>query len=126
MGLRFVLVAACLVALSGCAPPLCSEVTQREFVVLRVIDGDTFQVHYDGEPTGVRLLAFPGDAWSPESPTFDTPEKGEPGYAEATDGLYRRLFDSPPAGYGGRVHLDFPAATRRDHFGRLLATARRP
>ena len=78
------------------------ETTARTFRVVRVIDGDTFVVEYDGEPTSVRL-------WG-----FDAPEPREPGGEEATAGL-REMID------GKVVRLEFPGDRKRDNFGRLLA-----
>ena len=89
------------VLLGGCYAHIMCEITQREFAVLRVIDGDTFVVHYDGEPTSVRIYGI------------DTPERGEPGYQEATDKLRAEIG-------GQRVILSFPAKRKRDNFGRLL------
>ena len=43
--------------------------------VVRVIDGDTIIAHWRGMDEKVRLL------------NIDTPERGEPGYKEATDML---------------------------------------
>ena len=77
-------------------------IRQRRFDVLRVVDGDTFVVRYDGEPTKVRLL------------DIDTPERGKAGYDEATDVL-RSLIR------GRTVTLHFDADRKRDNFGRLLA-----
>ncbi len=92
----------CLVLLvAGC---VCGEVTQREFRVVRVIDGDTFRVYYDGEETSVRLAGC------------DTPERNEPGGREATD-FVRALID------GRTVRLRFVEGQRkRDNFGRLLCS----
>ena len=80
----------------------CGEVTQRAYRVVRVIDGDTFRVHYDGEETSVRLEGC------------DAPERNEPGGREAAD-FVRALID------GKMVRLRFVAGQRkRDNFGRLL------
>src|SRR3990167_4193832 len=49
-----------------------SEITARKFQVVRVIDGDTFSVLYDGEETSVRIA------------NYDAPEPNQPGGAEAT------------------------------------------
>ncbi|RME32189.1 MAG: hypothetical protein D6800_00010 [Candidatus Zixiibacteriota bacterium] len=70
----------------------------ERFTVVRVIDGDTFEL------TGgdrVRLLAI------------DAPEEGEALHDSAT-ALLRRLI------LGKQVRLSF-ARTRRDHYGRMLA-----
>jgi len=77
------------------------EITASKFEVVRVIDGDTFKVHYDGDLTSVRML------------DINAPERGDPRAQAATDEL-KRLID------GQTVQLDFAAARRRDNFGRLL------
>lgn len=70
--------------------------------VLRVIDGDTIEVELHGEVERVRLLCI------------DTPERGEPGFTEATEHL-RSLIG------GARVRLEKdPEHGHRDRFGRLL------
>lgn len=89
-----------LLALAGGC--VCGEVSQREFRVVRVIDGDTFRVLYDGEETSVRLAGC------------DAPEPNEPGGREATN-YVRDLID------GKKVRLRFANVQRkRDNFGRLL------
>jgi endonuclease YncB( thermonuclease family) len=75
---------------------------ENRYTVLRVIDGDTFVVVYDGEPTRVRIFGI------------DSPEAGQAGYNEASDAL-RKLIDRK------YVRLAFPKASKRDGFGRLLA-----
>lgn len=88
--------------LSGCAGShVCTEITQRDFRVERVIDGDTFVVRYDGELTSVRIYGI------------DTPERGEPGFAEAKAALETQIL-------GRTVRLSFPSQRKRDNFGRLL------
>ena len=72
--------------------------------VTRVVDGDTIRVLYRGRDESLRLLRI------------DTPERGEPGFEEATTAL-RGLV-------GGReVVLEFetPGVEERDRYGRLLA-----
>ncbi len=88
--------------LFGCQAQPTREITADTWSVLRVIDGDTFVIHYDGEPTSVRLY------------DFDAPELAEPGGPAAADRL-RKFID------GRDVRLVFPAARKRDNFGRLLA-----
>jgi len=114
------LFATLTIALTGCLQerPVGDRITVTDFAVLRVIDGDTFVVKYDGEPTRVRLLAPVSDAPPPPPPVpgFDAPEPRESGGAEAAAELRARLT-------GRRVRLSFPAPTRRDAFGRLLSTA---
>jgi endonuclease YncB( thermonuclease family) len=68
-----------------------------------VIDGDTYTIMYDGEETSVRI-------WG-----IDAPELREPGGPEARDVLASHI--------GGRiVTLAFPGRSKRDNFGRLLAS----
>ena len=83
------------------SPVPVTEIVQRDFKVLRVIDGDTFTVIYDGEETRVRLSGI------------DTPERGEPGFNEATAALAAMIE-------GRAVRLEFPAPRKRDSSGRLL------
>ena len=79
------------------------EITATHFDVLSIVDGDTFRVMYDGEPTKVRIL------------NIDTPERGHPQYGQATEAL-RRLID------GRTVELRFTDSKgKRDNWGRLLA-----
>lgn len=85
----------------GCAT---REVTARTFKVLRVVDGDTFVMRYDGEPTYVRLFGV------------DAPESREPGGAAAMAAL-RRVID------GRLVRIEFSGRRKRDNFGRLVCKA---
>ena len=82
----------------GCPPPPC---------LTRVVDGDTLRVRYrPSRPLeeSVRLLCV------------DTPERGEPGYAEARAALEEMVR-------GKRITLEWeqPGHPERDNFGRLLA-----
>ena len=72
--------------------------------VVRVVDGDTIRVLYEGRDESVRLLCI------------DTPERGEPGFDAATVAM-RGLVD------GRAVVLEFerPGEPARDRYGRLLA-----
>ncbi|MEM9913464.1 MAG: thermonuclease family protein [Planctomycetota bacterium] len=81
--------------------PATREITASDFEVVRVIDGDTFKIHYDGDLTSVRMLHI------------NAPERGDPRADDATEAL-RQLID------GQTVQLHFDAARRRDNFGRLL------
>lgn len=79
------------------------EVLQAEqWTCIRVIDGDTIEVVLGDKTERVRLLCI------------DTPERGEPGYDEATQAL-KQLVD----GYRVDVVRD-PEHDERDNFGRLL------
>lgn len=72
--------------------------------LLRVVDGDTIRVRWRGADTRVRLLRI------------DTPERGEPLFAESTEALRALLGRGP-------VDLEFErlGEERRDRYGRLLA-----
>jgi len=91
-----------ILALAGCSRRETREVTVRDFEVLRVIDGDTFTVMYDGEETSVRIA------------DFDAPEPREKGGPEAKAALEKLIA-------GRVVRLSFPGPRKRDHFGRLRA-----
>ena len=88
-----------LICLAGCVS---REITARTFTVDRIIDGDTFEIRYDGEPTSVRLFGI------------DAPEIRDPGGAEAKAELARLILTR-------KVRLQFPGKRKRDNFGRLLA-----
>jgi endonuclease YncB( thermonuclease family) len=69
-----------------------------------VVDGDTIKVKWDTQVTSVRML------------NINTPERGQPGYREATENLKAML------GNATAVMLDFEkdGVHARDSFGRLL------
>jgi len=95
-----ILVAFCL---AGCQVPQheCREITARTFQVVRVVDGDTFKVMYDGEPTSVRFIGI------------NAPERRDPGGPAATAALREMI--------GGKtVRIEFAGPRKRDNFGRLL------
>lgn len=77
------------------------EITARSFQVLRVVDGDTFKIQYDGEPTSVRFFGI------------NAPEKRDPDGPAATAALVSMID-------GQTVRLEFPAERKRDNFGRLV------
>lgn len=80
-----------------------AQPAQNAHHVLRVVDGDTFTIDYRDEgETKVRILGI------------DTPERGDPGYDEATAALKAMIEGKP-------VTLYYEGETRRDNFGRLLA-----
>ena len=80
------------------------------FPVIRIVDGDTFDVTAAGKPMRIRIAAI------------DTPERGEPGFGEATEYL-RQLIE------GKNVRLSYEDIKPRrwifgypvGPFGRLLA-----
>ena len=72
----------CVITLLACLPLIvCSrpssthidaaETTNREVFVIGIVDGDTIDVDIDGQPYRIRYIGV------------DTPERGQPGYAEA-------------------------------------------
>ena len=77
------------------------EITARRFRVLRVVDGDTFKIQYDGESTSVRFFGI------------NAPEKRDPDGPAATAALASMIA-------GQTVRLEFPTKRKRDNFGRLL------
>ena len=78
------------------------EITARMFRVLRVVDGDTFKIRYDGDVVSVRI-------WG-----IDAPEMNAPGGPASKEALARLIDDR-------EIRLVFSGPRRRDHFGRLLA-----
>ena len=80
--------------------PTISPTTSESFLI-RVIDGDTIVVNVDGVEEKVRLVGI------------DTPERGECGFAEATQAL-RLLLSFPNLG------LIEAGGDDRDRYGRLL------
>ncbi len=85
------------------AVSLATDDTEAEwYSVTRIIDGDTLQIRYHGNTERVRLFGI------------DAPEKGENGYFKAAAVLEELC-------YGKKIRLEFPAAGKRDRFGRLLA-----
>ena len=72
--------------------------------LIRVSDGDTIVVRYEGRDEKIRLLRI------------DTPERDDPGYHEATTAL-RGLV----SGRELRIEFERPGHEERDRYGRLLA-----
>jgi micrococcal nuclease len=72
--------------------------------VLRVVDGDTLRVRYQGCDEPVRLLRV------------NTPERGRPGYADASATLR-----SLAAGRSVVLRFEQDGVEERDAYGRLLA-----
>ena len=71
---------------------------------VRVVDGDTIKVNWHGEETSVRMLGI------------DTPERGHPGYREATRHLRKMI------GPATEVQIEFETGRpQRDRYSRLLA-----
>ena len=96
-----VLAAFCLAGCQTTAPHECQEITARTFQVVRVVDGDTFKVMYDGELTSIRFFGI------------NAPERRDPAGPAATAPM------GEPVG-GKRGWRTFPAKRKRDNFGRLL------
>ncbi|MCU0661231.1 MAG: thermonuclease family protein [Myxococcota bacterium] len=72
--------------------------------LLKVVDGDTLKVRRAGVQEYVRLLRT------------NTPEKGEPGYREATQTLEELIRERPL-----RLEPETGSDLERDRYGRLLA-----
>ena len=88
------------------APELRHFVTERHFLVTRIVDGDTFWIdNYDGEETKCRFVFI------------DTPERGEPGFEAATEKL-RALIEDREV----EIRFTDPKGRKRDNFGRLLVS----
>lgn len=86
----------------------------RVVEVLRVVDGDTLDLRLDlgfhlHTALRFRLLGV------------DTPERGQPGWAEAGEWVRRWLDDARDAGHEVRV-----MTAKADSFGRWLATVYTP
>ena len=71
------------------------------------MDGDTIKVKWDTQVTSVRLL------------NIDTPERGEPGFAEATEHLRSLLAGATAV----MLEFDVDGNHARDRYGRLLCYA---
>ena len=106
--LLLVLITACTPtrdASTNCAANLadtdCRVITARDYRVLRVVDGDTFKIEYDGVVTSVRLALV------------DAPERDELGGPDATVAR-RQLLD------GKVVVIAFTDAIGRAGWGSKL------
>lgn len=100
-GRKSVVLIVLAVVLNGCLAR--SRPVATAWPMVRIVDGDTIRVMYEGRNESVRLLRI------------DTPESGQPGFEESTAAM-RRLVE------GRRVVLEFdPDGPKRDHYGRLLA-----
>lgn len=88
--------------------PIAAPTLYGEYEVIRVVDGDTFDIDIDGEGTRVRLIGIN----TPESVHPDESRNTEEGKA-AADWL-RELLD------GEKVYLEYDAA-QTDKYGRTLA-----
>jgi endonuclease YncB( thermonuclease family) len=94
---------ACAAFACGCAHPWAIPPRPGEHIrgPARAIDGDTLEMQLRGHAVRVRLLGL------------DTPERGQPGWAQARDDLARKLSHGPiSCTIGPRP---------RDAFGRILA-----
>ena len=91
--------------LRALASVLCFTATLQSGHVLKVVDGDTFALYHVGTPPEERVRVL----------SVDTPERGEPGYANATAFTRQWLSMGP---------FDI-VACKRDSFGRLLADVSR-
>ncbi len=97
---------ALVLALAGCGPMAgfgeTREITADTYRVLRIVDGDTFRVRYDGDVVSVRIFGI------------DAPERNTPEGPAATAKLAELIDDRD-------VRLVFCGEKKRDNFGRLLA-----
>ncbi len=84
-----------------------SSVTAERWELVRVIDGDTIVVDYQGQEERIRFIGI------------DTPETGECGFQEATDRVGELLAD-------GQVVLRPGAANDRDIYDRPLRYVETP
>jgi len=82
-----------------------------EAPVLRVVDGDTIRVRYEGESQRVRYIGM-------NTPEVNHPERGAEPYGREATEANRRLVE------GETVRLVFDAE-QRDRYGRLLAYVHR-
>lgn len=105
-----------LLALLLSAAIAAAEEVDAAAVVVRVIDGDTFDARiikvYSNAPRC--LDVGPGDTVRVRLADVDTPERWEPGYVEATAAL-ESLVDH------GLVYLDVDDLYCRGRYGRLIA-----
>jgi len=101
----------CVITLLACLPLIvCSrpssthigaaETTNREVFVIGIVDGDTIDVDIDGQPYRIRYIGV------------DTPERGQPGYAEAKEANAALVS-------GKKVTLERDIS-ELDRYGRLL------
>lgn len=105
--------------LTGCCVRTIVRPAPFEGRVVRVIDGDTIVITVDGGD---------GCCWEEKVRIWgvDTPERGEPGWTEATEALRNRLRS------GQSLRLTYPERNSkgetvwRDAFGRLLAEISEP
>lgn len=76
--------------------------------LVKVIDGDTIKVIYDGQELNVRYLLI-------DTPETQHPRLGKQPFGEEAKTLNAALVN------GGTVALEFDVGERMDHYGRLLA-----
>lgn len=85
--------------------------------VVKVVDGDTVHVHASSAPEvaldDLAVVYMSAKPWKCRVQIVDTPERGEPGHAEAT--AFTRSW---LAQRDGAVMVDLPY---KDNFGRFLA-----
>lgn len=99
--MRITIVLTLATVLAGCRQAEVREITARHFRVLRIVNGNTFTVTYDGEETRVRFAGI------------DVLEPDEPDGPAATAVLTELLK-------GQTVRVEFTGRRKRDGFGRLL------
>jgi len=97
-----------LLLLLALAFPACTTASSANgATVLRVIDGDTIEVAYQGQRERVRYIGI-------NAPEIHHPRKGVEYYGQEAQAANRRLVE------GKTVRLEFDVQ-RRDRYGRLLA-----
>jgi endonuclease YncB( thermonuclease family) len=84
-----------------------ADAPAKTWPLVRVVDGDTAIIRYRPPKVAEERLRFL---------RIDTPEHGEPGFAEATEALKQLLGDGPV-----RLKFEEPGVLKRDNIGRLLA-----
>ena len=78
------------------------EQKQEFYQVLRIVDGDTIVVSYNGKKEHIRLLRI------------NTPEKKQDGYKQAKKAMEKLVK-------GKRARLEFEHTLERGKYGRILA-----
>ncbi|MBO8159597.1 thermonuclease family protein [Thermosyntropha sp.] len=101
--LRLGIVLALILFLAGCG----GEKGQELYEVLRVIDGDTIVIDYNGKEEKVRMIGV-------DTPETKHPRKGVEFYGKEASEFTRNLLE------GEKVKLVFDVQ-ERDKYGRLLA-----
>lgn len=105
ISIAFLVTACVLFMRTGFSGAHAAEVTQTKYDVLRVVDGDTFEIEYDGRKQLVRLALV-------DAPEVNTQE------GEAAKASLMNLIN----GQEIRIRWTDPKGRKRDNFGRLLCS----